>query len=240
MTHLLARRLARRRTTALLLPLAAAASACAHATRAAARTTAQPLPPAVGAQGDVAALARARADSARRRYTQADVDFMTNMIAHHAQAIVMARWAPTHDASPSIRTLAGRIINAQQDEIAIMQQWLRDRGLPVPEARLEGMKVKMVMNGVEHEHLMPGMLTEEQMKQLDQGRGKDFDRLFLTFMIQHHRGAVTMVKDLIATPGAAQDDAVFKIASDINVDQTTEIDRMQKILAALLFETPTR
>jgi uncharacterized protein (DUF305 family) len=206
------------------------------------RSHTAPPPAAAGgaAQGDLTALMRARTDSARHRYTPADVEFMSGMIAHHTQAIVMARLAPTHDASASIRTLAGRIINAQQDEIAIMQQWLRDRGLPVPEIRVEGLKVLMVMDGMVHEHLMPGMLTDEQMAQLDRARGTDFDRLFLTFMMQHHRGAVSMVKDLIATPGAAQDDAVFKIASDINVDQTTEIDRMQKMLVALLFEPPTR
>jgi uncharacterized protein (DUF305 family) len=161
---------------------------------------------------------------------------MSGMIGHHAQAIVMAGWAATHDASPSIRTLAERIVNAQQDEIAIMQQWLRDRGQPVPEPHPSGMKV--IVNGVEHEHPMPGMLTEDQLKQLDRARGKDFDRLFLQFMIQHHRGAVSMVKELIGTPGAAQDDIVFKLASDINVDQTTEIDRMQKMLVTLLFESP--
>ena len=161
---------------------------------------------------------------------------MTDMIAHHTQAIVMARWAPTHGASSSIRTLAGRVVNAQQDEIATMQQWLRDRGLPAPEARVDGGKVMMVVDGTAHEHRMPGMLTEAQITQLDSARGAQFDRLFLTFMIQHHRGAVEMIKELIASPGAAHDDTVFKIASDINVDQTTEIDRMQKMLAEMLFE----
>jgi uncharacterized protein (DUF305 family) len=159
---------------------------------------------------------------------------MSGMIAHHAQAITMASWAPTHDASASVRTLAARIINAQRDEIATMQQWLRDRQQPVPEARATGMK--MIMNGAEHEMLMPGMLTGAQMKQLDQARGKEFDRLFLTFMIQHHRGAVSMVKELFSTYGAGQDETVFKFASDVNVDQTTEIARMERMLAALVFE----
>jgi uncharacterized protein (DUF305 family) len=158
------------------------------------------------------------------------------MIAHHGQALVMARMAPTHDASPSIRTLAERIINAQQDEIAIMQQWLRDRGQPVPEPHPSGLPV-MTGTGHHHGHSMPGMLTEGQLKQLDQARGKEFDRLFLSFMIQHHSGAVSMVRELVGSTGAAQDDTVFKLASDINVDQTTEIDRMQKMLAALLFES---
>jgi uncharacterized protein (DUF305 family) len=101
----------------------------------------------------------------------------------------------------------------------------------VPEARPAGMK--MMMHGSEHEMLMPGMLTEPQMQQLDQARGPEFDRLFLTFMIQHHKGAVSMVKDLFGTNGAAQDELVFKFANDVNVDQSTEIARMERMLAAL-------
>jgi uncharacterized protein (DUF305 family) len=166
----------------------------------------------------------------RRPYTDADVQFMSGMIGHHAQAIVMANWAPTHGASPALLRLADRIINAQQDEIATMQRWLGDRLRPVPLARPSGMKMKM--NGVEHEMLMPGMLTDIQMKQLDATKGTEFDRLFLTFMIQHHRGAVSMVKDLFDTYGAGQDETVFKFASDVSVDQSTEIERMEKMLAA--------
>ena len=184
-----------------------------------------------GAGTDASAIARARADSARLPYTEADVHFMSAMISHHAQAIVMANWAPTHGASAPVVRLAERIINAQDDEIATMQRWLRDRLKPVPEARPTGMK--MMMNGVEHEMLMPGMLTDAQMKQLDQARGPEFDRLFLTFMIQHHRGAVAMVKQLFDSYGAGQDETVFKFATDVNVDQATEIDRMQKMLVSL-------
>jgi uncharacterized protein (DUF305 family) len=158
---------------------------------------------------------------------------MSGMIGHHAQAIVMANWAPTHGASPSVQRLADRIINAQKDEIVTMQRWLGDRLKPVPEADPGGMK--MTMGGVEHVMLMPGMLTEAQMKQLDQARGPEFDRLFLQFMIQHHRGAVSMVKDLFDSYGAGQDETVFKFASDVNVDQSTEIDRMEKMLVALTF-----
>jgi len=182
-------------------------------------------------QSDVAAIAKAREDSVRRPYTAADVQFMSGMIGHHAQAIKMAGWAPTHGASPSVRVLCERIINAQRDEIATMQQWLRDRQQPVPEATPMGMK--MVMGGVEHVMLMPGMLTDEQMKQLDAARGKEFDKLFLTFMIQHHKGAVQMVQELFGSYGAAQDDLVFKFASDVNVDQTTEIARMERMLVAI-------
>lgn len=175
--------------------------------------------------------------SARQPYTAADGHFMSGMIAHHAQAIDMARWAPTHGASSSLQILAERVINAQQDEIGLMQRWLRERQLPVPEARAGPMK--MVMGGVEHVMLMPGMLTDDEMKQLDQARGSDFDRLFLTFMLKHHRGAVTMVDELFRSQGAALDDTVFKLASDISADQSAEIDRMQKMLFTLQTGIPT-
>lgn len=202
------------------------ALALAGAAGADAQVTPKPAPP-----GDVY-VAKARADSARLPYTEADVDFMKGMISHHAQAIVMAKWAPTHGASPSVRTLCARIINAQTDEIAIMQNWLRDRRQAVPEAKPVPMKMKM--NGVEMMMLMPGMLSDEQLRQLDAARGTEFDRLFLTFMIQHHKGAVSMVKDLFDTVGAGQDELTFKLATDVNVDQTTEIARMEKMLTAII------
>ena len=170
----------------------------------------------------------------RYPFTRADVDFITGMISHHAQALVMCRMAPTHGASPSVQTLCERVINAQSDEIALFSDWLRDRNQPVPEPKPQPMK--MMMNGVEHLMMMPGMLTDEQMKQLDAARGGDWDRLFLTFMIQHHRGALTMVDQVLAAPASAQDDAVYKFASDIYADQSTEIDRMQK----MLFTLPSR
>jgi uncharacterized protein (DUF305 family) len=178
---------------------------------------------------DTAYIAKAHRDSLFHPYTQADIDFMTGMIAHHAQAIVMSRMAPTHGASASIQTLAKRIINAQTDDIVLMQRWLRDRRQPVPEASPAGMM--MMVNGHEEVMLMPGMLTQAQMQQLDQARDSTFDRLYLTFMIQHHKGAVAMVKELFSTYGAAVDDTVFKLASDVNIDQTTEIARMQQMLA---------
>jgi uncharacterized protein (DUF305 family) len=206
---------------------ATAAAGCSSASGGGTQASIQPAPARSGAS----AIAQARADSVRHPYTEADIHFMSAMIGHHAQAIVMARWAPTHDAGAAVRRLADRIINAQQDEIATMQRWLGDRLLPVPEARPTGMR--MMMNGVEHDMLMPGMLTEAQMKQLDQARGPEFDRLFLTFMIQHHRGAVSMVKDLFDSYGAGQDETVFKFASDVNVDQSTEIARMEKMLVSL-------
>lgn len=211
--------------------------------------------PARGAAQPPVRPAAARADTAspaggRPRYTAADVQFMTAMIGHHAQAVTMSRMVDSHGASPSVRTLAARIINAQQDEIAIMQQWLRERGQPVPEPAATGAHA---MAGMSHEGMghdmpgmstpatstpgasMPGMLTAVQMAALDRARGREFDRLFLSGMIQHHRGAVGMVQTLFSTYGAGQDEAVFKFASDVNVDQTTEIARMQQMLAAVLF-----
>jgi uncharacterized protein (DUF305 family) len=212
-------------------------AACSSTHQAAVQPSPQPAP---RSEANASTAARVRADSVRHPYTAADVDFMSHMIGHHAQALVMAGWAPTHGASPSVRTLAERIINGQQDEIATMQRWLRDRGKPVPDARPMGMTMPMddstsATSGhhAMHEMLMPGMLTENQMMELDRARGGDFDRLFLTYMIQHHKGAVTMVKDLLGTYGAAQDETVFKFANDVSVDQSTEIARMEQMLATL-------
>ena len=189
--------------------------------------------PAGAPQGEATTLARARADSLRYPYTEADVHFMTGMIGHHAQAIVMSRLVPSRGASPPVMRLAERIINAQEGEIGTMQRWLGARRQPVPEARAGPMRMRM--GGVEHDMMMPGMLTDAQVKQLEAARGPEFDRLFLTYMIQHHRGATAMVRDLFASNGAAQDETVFKFANDVNVDQTTEIARMEKMLAAVMF-----
>ena len=216
--------------------LAAAVAGCASSSANTAQTSPAPAPaastagaPASPVKSQPAAIAEARADSVRHPYTTADVQFMQGMIGHHAQAIIMAGWAPTHDASPTVRTLCDRIINSQQDEIVTMQRWLADRQQMVPDGRTPGMK--MMMNGTEQVMLMPGMLSAAQMTELDHAKGLEFDRLFLTFMIQHHRGAVSMVHDLFETQGAGQDELVFKFASDVNVDQTTEIARMEKMLA---------
>jgi len=152
------------------------------------------------------------------------------MISHHAQALVMAALAPTHDASPQMRILTSRIINAQRDEIATMQAWLRDRGQPVPEVQIDGLELKI--DGAPPMR-MQGMLTDAQLRELDAARGREFDRLFLTYMIMHHQGAVSMVHDLFGTDGAGQDDLAFKLASDIQVDQITEIRRMELMLEEL-------
>ena len=161
-------------------------------------------------------------------HTAADVAFMVNMIGHHAQAVQISRWAPTHGASPAVLRLAERIVVGQQDEIAIMQQWLRQRGETVPDP-----DSSHSMAGMDHSTHMAGMLTPAQLETLDNARGPAFDRLFLTLMIQHHEGAVSMVDQLFASQGAGEEDTVFRLASDVQADQVTEIRRMQQMLAQL-------
>ncbi|PAP81288.1 hypothetical protein B1759_08120 [Rubrivirga sp. SAORIC476] len=267
---------------------------------------------------DLEALYWTRQQEAAERYTEADVAFMTGMIGHHAQALIMSDLAPANGASPAVQRLAARIINAQQDEIALMQRWLADRGQPVPHVHIEGTMLTLQMvdadehvamdhhttgaihhgameeghggmdhgatahEGMDHGQMdhaamdhaamghegmdhggmdhggmdhggmdhggmdhggmdhggmdhsaMPGMLTQAQLDELAAARGVDFDRLFLRYMIGHHRGAVTMVDTLFAADGAAQGGNTFKVASDIQVDQRTEIARMQQMLDSL-------
>jgi uncharacterized protein (DUF305 family) len=183
--------------------------------------------PEAGGPGSPSQAAKA----ATPRADPADARFLSGMIHHHAQAIQMSEWSATHEASEQIRILSERIIVSQRDEIKLMQLWLSDHGEPAPEPSAKGQR--MVMNGVEHNMLMPGMLSEEQMAQLERARGREFDRLFLEFMIQHHRGAQKMVEDLFATHGGGVNDLIYKIASDTFADQGSEIDRMQRMLDAM-------
>lgn len=173
------------------------------------------------------------ADSIRNSFTAADVEFMEGMIHHHAQALVMAGMIPTHTSNGPLQVLGGRIIVGQNDEIAIMQNWLRDNGQAVPEPDTTAVGAHAMHGGHGEQELMPGMLTADQMAQLDAARGPEFDRLFLTFMIQHHQGAVQMVDELFAVDGAAQHPDTYKLADDVQVDQRTEIARMERMLEAL-------
>ena len=161
-------------------------------------------------------------------YTPADVHFMAGMIGHHAQAVLMAGWAPTHAASAAVRALCERIVVGQRDEIVLMQRWLEERHEPVPVVD----PAHFTMPGMDPSMLMPGMLSAEQLAQLDRARGTEFDRLFLTFMIQHHRGAITMVNQLFGSHGGGEQETVFRFASDVFADQSTEIDRMNRMLEA--------
>lgn len=178
-----------------------------------------------------APLSPAAMGNAGHEFTAADVDFMSGMISHHAQAVIMAGWAPTHGARSDVRLLCERIVVGQTDEIGLMQRWLRLHNLPVPDAHDTRMHMKM--NGVDQTMMMPGMLTDAQMQALDKARGAEFDRLFLTGMIQHHQGAITMVNQLFASTGAAQDEVIFKFANDVYADQSTEITRMNQMLSTV-------
>jgi len=174
------------------------------------------------------------AEEARRTggvqpFTHADVRFMSGMIGHHAQAIAMAAWAKSHDASPSVQTLCERIRVSQTDEIKYMQSWLAERHQSVPEPDPRGVS----MPGMDHPMLMPGMLTAEQMAELDRARGVRFDRAFLVDMIAHHRGALQMVQELMSSPGSGQDNNVFAYASDVASGQSAEIDRMNHMLSLI-------
>jgi uncharacterized protein (DUF305 family) len=246
-------------------------------------------------RSDLSELFWARQDSAKMHYTQPDVDFMAGMIGHHAQALIMSSMASVNNASPSVVTLTKRIINAQKDEIGIMQRWLHDRNQTVPQVTIDGLQLiiepgnepllvfdsaqvahavvhfnkygnymdnthyqmmhgegEMNHEGMDHRSMghsesemnhesmdhssmhdhsgMPGMLTQEQLEELALAKGTDFDRLFLTYMIQHHTGAIIMVKDLVETDGAAQELQIGELAGEINVDQQTEIERMRLML----------
>ena len=154
-------------------------------------------------------------------YTAPDVAFMQGMIAHHAQAIFMSRMAAGHHADPRVLKLATKIDQSQVAEIRIMQEWLTRNGQAAPDT-----SSWRIMH-------MPGMLTTAQLDSLDAASGSTFDRAYLTLMIQHHEGALQMVKDLLATPGSAQDVDVSVFANDVVSVQTAEIGAMQRMLAQL-------
>jgi len=201
----------------LLLFASVAAVSCRSATPA----SPQIIQPGAPGQASRVVDAAAAADVSKVPFTPADVRFMQGMIGHHAQALDMTALVATRSRSDAIRKLAQRIELSQADEIKMMQEWLTGRGQKVPD---------------QHAHhapgatLMPGMLTPEEMARLAQAKGPEFDRLFLEFMIKHHEGALTMVQDLFAQPGAGQESDVFAFASDVDADQRMEIDRMRAAL----------
>lgn len=168
-------------------------------------------------------------DDGRQRvgYTLADVHFMQHMIAHHAQALVMSEMVPERTSRRELHLLAERIEVSQQDEIALMRNWLRDRQEEVPPADAH---VHMAMG---HGDLMPGMLTQRELDSLRAARGNAFDRLFLELMIKHHEGAIIMVEELFESPGAGQNPEIFIFATDVQADQTAEIQRMRRLLGML-------
>lgn len=171
----------------------------------------------------------AREDGGKPPYTKADAAFMSGMIPHHAQAVLIAGWAATHGARSDIQVLCERIVVAQTDEITTMKSWLEERDEPVPSTTAD----HTGMAGMHHGTLMPGMLNADELASLNRARGAEFDRLFLVYMIRHHEGALTMVDALFNSPGAGQDEIVYKFASDVFADQSTEIERMERMLAAM-------
>jgi uncharacterized protein (DUF305 family) len=158
--------------------------------------------------------------------SQADVEFMQGMIMHHSQAVEMTALIPSHTENKNLRSLGARISSSQSDEIKFMQRWLAARGESV--STMPGMP-DMDKSG-QPMALMPGMLTPEQMETLRKAKGAEFDRLFLTGMIQHHNGALIMVKDLFDTAGAGQDAALFDFTTDVDNGQRAEIRIMQSML----------
>jgi len=159
--------------------------------------------------------------------SQADVEFMQGMIMHHAQAVEMTALMESHTENKDLRLLGARISSSQSDEIRFMRRWLAARGesLSMPMPGMPGMDISR-----EAKTLMPGMLSPEQMEALRKARGPEFDHLFLTGMIQHHEGALTMVKELFDTAGAGQDADVFNFATDVDSGQRAEIRIMQAML----------
>ena len=156
----------------------------------------------------------------------ADVKFMQGMIMHHAQAVEMTALIESHTESKELRSLGERISRSQSDEMNFMKRWLMARGEPT----LPAMSHMPGMHMPDHHKLMPGMLTEKQMDALKKAKGKEFDRLFLEGMIQHHNGALTMVKDLFDSAGAGQDAELFNFATEVDTGQRAEIKVMQTML----------
>lgn len=162
---------------------------------------------------------------------RADARFVRDMIAHHAQALAMTSLAPARAGGDDIRLLAERLDVSQRDEIALLRSWLSDREEP---ARGDSLNARHPGPS----SAMPGMLTPSQLAELEAAEGAEFDRLFLDSMIRHHEGALVMIRELFATPGAGQDAEVFRFASEIEADQLIEIARMRQMLAAISRSTP--
>ncbi len=189
-----------------------------------------------GAPGEKSKIVTvASAGTPYRGPSDADTSFMQGMIMHHSQAVEMVDLLRTRGASKELRALGSRISISQTDEIKYMKQWLEDRGKPTSMAMEHSMPMQHDMKGMAHMDmsmpLMPGMLSPQQMKDLAAAKGRTFDHLFLTGMIQHHTGALTMVDELYKTPGAGQDNVLFDFATDIDNTQRAEIRIMQAMLA---------
>jgi uncharacterized protein (DUF305 family) len=193
-------------------------------------------PGAPGHSGKI--LSAETAGTPLREPAKADTEFMQGMIMHHSQAVEMTALMPARTHNKDLLAFGKRISISQSDEMKYMKQWLEERGKPAEmEHDMAGMDhSKMDHSNMDHSKmgampmLMPGMLTPEQMKALAKATGPAFDRLFLTGMIQHHGGALTMVQELFDTPGAGQDNQLFDFATDVDNTQRAEINIMQNML----------
>jgi uncharacterized protein (DUF305 family) len=215
----------RHRCAAVLFMITVASGACKSANTPPPATATSP-PPLIqpGAPGQASkVLAPDKAtDLSQVGHTQADIKFMQGMIGHHLQAIDMVALIAKNSQNEDLKKLGLRIQVSQEDEINMMQDWLKARGADVP--------------GPHAHHtgpMMPGMLSPEEMSRLAVAKGVEFDRLFLNGMIKHHNGALLMVDELFATPGAAQDSDIYAFASDVIADQRMEMDRMAMMLKEL-------
>jgi uncharacterized protein (DUF305 family) len=214
----------------ILIVFIAITGASCRTTRVNSRVPPVEAPPPIvqpGAPGETTrVIAADRAvDLSQVQFIGADIKFMQGMISHHAQAVQMVALVPVRTTRQDIRALALRIDLSQQDEISMMQHWLELRGQPAAGA--------MHLHG---DALMPGMLTPEEMAHLAEVKGDEFEQLFLLGMIKHHSGALAMVAELFASPGAGQEVEVFSFASDVDGDQRMEIDRMGAMLNAMVKE----
>ena len=208
--------------SALIAALALGVGACKTASGGSSTGTRILQPGAPGQDTKTIDTAQAT-DLSKVGHTPADVKFMQGMIGHHAQAVEMVALIADRTASEDLKRLGLRIRVSQEDEMNMMRKWLEVRGekIPGPHAHHEP-------GG-----FMPGMLTSEEMAQLAQAKGKEFDRLFLQGMIKHHGGALTMVDDLFKSPGAGQEGDIFAFASDVDADQRMEMERMYMMLKGL-------
>jgi uncharacterized protein (DUF305 family) len=196
--------------------------ACAQQADSAAPVVVQP-----GAPGKPSKTLPATTKGTLPLRSQADVEFMQGMIMHHAQAVEMTAWIPSHTENNQLRSLGAKMSSTQSDEIRMMQRWLAARG----EATSMAMPGMPDMDkSARPMALMPGMLSPEQMEALRKAKGAEFDRLFLTGMIQHHNGALIMVKELFDTAGAGQDADIFNFATDVDNSQRAEIKIMRSML----------
>ena len=216
MTDMLAARASRAAFAALLL----SASGIAYA------QGVQIVQPGAPGQASKTLTADEATKLAQSSYTASDVAFMQHMIVHHNQALDMARLVKDRTNTAELVTIAGRIESSQADEITFMQTWLKERGEPVEDPKMAG-------HGAHMHHMMKGMASTEQMAALAAAKGVEFDRQFLTLMIAHHDGAVDMVEKLLDEDGTAADPVLYQFVGDIDSEQTSEMERMDKLLAGL-------